>query len=126
MRAVTAAGYHEAVLDRAVDYARDFLARNQEKLLDAVAERRRGWMPRAINREIARAMLSGAAELIEDLRNPEGAARKTLLAGIGEAAEAMMASPEQARTLGRCGAGSRAPSPTASRPRSAPTCNISA
>ena len=104
MRAVTAAGYHEAVLDRALDYARDFLARNQDKLLDAVAERRRGWMPRAINREIARAMLSGAAELIEDLRNPEGAARKTLLAGIGEAAEAMMASPEQARTLGRSGA----------------------
>jgi len=104
MRAVTAAGYHEAVLDRALDYARDFLARNQEKLLDAVAERRRGWMPRAINREIARAMLNGAAELLEDLRNPEGAARKTLLAGIGEAAEAMMASPEQARTLGRSGA----------------------
>ena len=104
MRAVTAAGYHEAVLDRALDYARDFLARNQDKLLDAVAERRRGWMPRAINREIARAMLSGAAELLEDLRNPEGAARKTLLAGIGEAAEAMMASPEQARTLGRSGA----------------------
>src|SRR5437763_14562222 len=104
MRAVSAAGYHEAVLDRALDYARDFLVRNQDKLLDAVAERRRGWMPRAINREIARAMLSGAAELIEDLRKPEGAARTTLLAGIGEAAEAMMASPEQARTLGRSGA----------------------
>src|SRR5437763_3608010 len=104
MRAVSAAGYHEAVLDRALDYARDFLVRNQGKLLDAVAERRRGWMPRAINREIARAMLSGAAELIEDLRKPEGAARTTLLAGIGEAAEAMMASPEQARTLGRSGA----------------------
>jgi uncharacterized membrane-anchored protein YjiN (DUF445 family) len=104
IRALTAAGYHEAVLDRALDYARDFLGRNREKLLDAVADRRRGWMPRAINREIARAMLNGAAELIDDLRNPEGAARQTLLAGIGEAAEAMMASPEQARTLGRSGA----------------------
>jgi uncharacterized membrane-anchored protein YjiN (DUF445 family) len=104
MRAVSAAGYHEAVLDRALDYARDFLARNQDKLLDAVADRRRGWMPRAINREIARAMLSGAAELIEDLRKPEGTARQTLLARIGEAAAEMTDSPEQALTLGRSGA----------------------
>jgi uncharacterized membrane-anchored protein YjiN (DUF445 family) len=104
LRALTAAGYHEAVLDRALDYARDFLTRNQDKLLDSVTERRRRWMPRAINREIARAMLNGAAELIEDLRNPEGAARKNLLSSIGEAAEEMTASPEQALTLGRTGA----------------------
>ncbi|HEX3537921.1 MAG TPA: DUF445 domain-containing protein, partial [Stellaceae bacterium] len=86
LQVLTAAGYHEAVLDRALDYARDFLARNHDRLLDSVAERRRRWMPRAINREIARAMLGGASELIEDLRNPDGAARKSLLAGIGEAA----------------------------------------
>jgi uncharacterized membrane-anchored protein YjiN (DUF445 family) len=104
IRALTAAGYHEAVLDRALDYARDFLARNQEKLLDAVAERRGRWVPRAINREIARAMLNGAAELVADLRNPEGAARKSLLAQIDEAAEEMTGSPEQALTLGRSGA----------------------
>ena len=93
LQVLTAAGYHEAVLDRALDYARDFLARNHDRLLDAVAERRRRWMPRAINREIARAMLSGAAELIEDLRSPDGAARKTLLAGISEAAAEMIAAP---------------------------------
>jgi uncharacterized membrane-anchored protein YjiN (DUF445 family) len=103
IRALTAAGYHEAVLDRALDYARDFLTRNEEKLLDAVTERRRRWMPRAINREIARAMLSGAGELITDLRNPEGTSRKTLLARIGEAAEEMTDAPEQALTLGRSG-----------------------
>src|SRR5919206_68971 len=34
LRLVTAAGYHEAVLDRALNYARDFLARNEERLLD--------------------------------------------------------------------------------------------
>jgi uncharacterized membrane-anchored protein YjiN (DUF445 family) len=104
MRALTAAGYHEAVLDRALDYAGDFLTRNQEKLLDAVADRRWRWIPRAINREIARAMLNGAAELIQDLRKPEGAARQTLLAQIGEAADELTESPEQALTLGRSGA----------------------
>src|SRR5712675_1513753 len=72
VRALTAAGYHEAVLDRLLDYARAFLARNEDRLLETVAERKRSWIPRAINREIARAMLRGAGELIDDLRQPDG------------------------------------------------------
>src|SRR5204862_2209882 len=99
LQVLTAAGYHEAVLDRALDYARDFLARNHDRLLDSVAERRRRWMPRAINREIARAMLAGAAELIEDLRNPEGAARKALLAGIADAAADLIERPPDAASF---------------------------
>jgi uncharacterized membrane-anchored protein YjiN (DUF445 family) len=99
LQVLTAAGYHEAVLDRALDYARDFLTRNHDRLLDAVADRRRRWMPRAINREIARAMLGGAAELIEDLRNPDGAARKSLIAGIAEAAAELIEAPPDTETL---------------------------
>jgi uncharacterized membrane-anchored protein YjiN (DUF445 family) len=96
VRLVTAAGYHEAVLDRALDYARAFLARNEERLLDTVAERRRSWIPRAINREIARAMLRGAEELIDDLRKPDGAARQTLLSAIDDMAGELMNAPEDA------------------------------
>ena len=95
VRVLTAAGYHEAVLDSALDYARDFLARNEEQLLEAVAERRRRWIPRVINREIARAMLRGAGELIDDLRKPEGAARQGLLAAIDELANELATAPEQ-------------------------------
>ena len=95
VRVLTAAGYHEAVLDSALDYARDFLTRNEEQLLEAVTERRRRWIPRAINREIARAMLRGAGELIDDLREPDGAARQGLLAAIDELAEELATSPEQ-------------------------------
>src|SRR5205823_6576921 len=87
IRALTTAGYHEAVLDSALDYAADFLARNEERLLAGVAERRRRWMPQAINREIARAMLRAAAELIDDLRKPDGAARQALLARVDELAD---------------------------------------
>jgi uncharacterized membrane-anchored protein YjiN (DUF445 family) len=101
MRLLTVAGYHEPVLDRALDEARDFLARNEERLLEAVAERKRNWIPKAINREIARAMLRAAAELIEDLRKPEGEARKTLLAKIEEFATTLAASPEAGPAIGR-------------------------
>ena len=93
VRLVTAAGYHEAVLDRALNYARDFLARNEERLLDTVAERRRSWIPRAINREIARAMLRGAEELIDDLRKPDGSARQSLLSAIDDMAAELMNAP---------------------------------
>ena len=93
VRLVTAAGYHEAVLDRALNYARDFLARNEERLLDTVAERRRSWIPRAINREIARAMLRGAEELIDDLRKPDGSARQSLLSAIDDMALEVMNAP---------------------------------
>ncbi|HEX5455218.1 MAG TPA: DUF445 domain-containing protein [Stellaceae bacterium] len=82
IRALTATGYHEAVLDAALDYAGGFLARNHEQLLEAVAERRRRWIPRAVNRQIARAMLRAGRELIDDLRRPDGTARQALLVRI--------------------------------------------
>jgi uncharacterized membrane-anchored protein YjiN (DUF445 family) len=89
--ALTAAGYHEAVLDSALDYAGDFLVRNEKELLEAVAERRRRWIPKAINREIARAMLRAAGEMIADLRRPQGAARQALFARIEAFAGALAA-----------------------------------
>jgi len=101
VRVLTAAGYHEAVLDRLLDYARAFLSRNEDRLLETVAERKRSWIPRAINREIARAMLRGAGELIDDLRQSDGAARRSLLAAIddmtAELANGAEPSPESAR-----------------------------
>jgi len=90
LRLLTASGYHEAVLDSALDYAAEFLARNHERLLESVAERRRSWIPRAINRQIAQAVLRGAAELIGDLRNPAGNARQVLLAKIDEIADELL------------------------------------
>src|SRR6185312_9818317 len=89
-RGVTAAGYAEAVLQRAPNYVRDFLGRNEERLLDTLAERRRRRIPRAINREIARAMLRGAEELIDDLRKSDGSARQSLLSAIDDMAVELM------------------------------------
>lgn len=86
LRAVTAAGYHEAVLDSTLDYLRDFIARNHEWILDAVSERRRRWVPRPIDRQITGAMLRGIADLIDDLRRPGGAARRALIQKIDEIA----------------------------------------
>jgi uncharacterized membrane-anchored protein YjiN (DUF445 family) len=101
VRALTAAGYHEAVLDRLLDYARAFLARNEDRLLETVAERKRSWIPRVINREIARAMLRGAAELIDDLRQSDGAARHSLLAAIDKMTAELANASEQSNGSSR-------------------------
>jgi uncharacterized membrane-anchored protein YjiN (DUF445 family) len=92
MRLLSAAGHHERVLDSALDFGRAFLEQNEERMLAAVAQRRRRWIPRTINREIARAMLRIAAELLEDLRKPDGAARQSLLQSIDEFAAELAAS----------------------------------
>jgi uncharacterized membrane-anchored protein YjiN (DUF445 family) len=94
LRVVTSTGYHEAVLDAALDHARVFLADHRDSLLATVGERRRRWIPRAVNREIARAMLRAAGELLEDLRQPHGAARQALLAKLDEIAQTLAAGPE--------------------------------
>ena len=86
LQAVTMAGYHEAVLDSMLDYARDFLARNREWILDAVGERRQRWIPRLIDRQITGAMLRGMTDLLDDLRRPGGTARRALMQKIDEIA----------------------------------------
>jgi uncharacterized membrane-anchored protein YjiN (DUF445 family) len=93
MQLLMATGHHERVLDSALDFARAFLAQNRERMLEAVAQRRRRWLPRTINREIARAMLRIAAELLDDLRKPDGATRESLLASIDEFASRLIVSP---------------------------------
>ncbi|HZT88624.1 MAG TPA: DUF445 domain-containing protein [Stellaceae bacterium] len=99
IKVLTASGYHEAVLDRALDYGRDFLVQNEARLLAAVGERRRRWIPRAVNREIARAMLRAARELIDDLRQPYGSLRHSLLAAIDAMAADLAAAPPEANRL---------------------------
>jgi uncharacterized membrane-anchored protein YjiN (DUF445 family) len=92
LRVLASTGYHEAVLDAALAHAADFLAGNEEAVLAAAGERRRRWIPRAINREIARAMLRAASELIADMRRPDGEARQALIARIDEFAADLEAS----------------------------------
>jgi uncharacterized membrane-anchored protein YjiN (DUF445 family) len=95
VKVLTATGYHQAVLDRALDFARDFLRQNENRLLEAVGERRRRWIPSAVNREIARAMLRGAGELIDDLRRPDGVTRQRLLSAIDQFGQDMVSAPSQ-------------------------------
>lgn len=96
IRLLTAGGYHAAVLDRGLVMARDFLDRNAAQLEEAAAEgtRRRWWIPAPVNKWIARAILKGLLELLEELRNPDSAVRNRALTAIGDLADELAVSPE--------------------------------
>jgi uncharacterized membrane-anchored protein YjiN (DUF445 family) len=92
---MTAGGYHAAVLDRVAEGARDFLERNAQQFEDAAAEKRRRhwWIPGAVNRQVARAIIRGLREMLDDLQKPDSTLRGKALASIHEASREMATSP---------------------------------
>jgi uncharacterized membrane-anchored protein YjiN (DUF445 family) len=91
---LTANGFHETLIDRLLDFCRDFLEEREEQLyMAAEAQRRRWWIPKAINRQIARAIIGGVKELLSKLREPGAPARRNLLREIERLAEQLRTSP---------------------------------
>jgi uncharacterized membrane-anchored protein YjiN (DUF445 family) len=85
---LTANGFHETLLDRLLDFCREFLEERGEQLyMAAEAQRRRWWIPKAINRQIARAIIGGLKELLSKLREPGTPARRNLLQEVERLAE---------------------------------------
>jgi uncharacterized membrane-anchored protein YjiN (DUF445 family) len=93
---LTAGGYHAAVLDRGLEFGLDFLERNAARLERAAAtgERRRWWIPKAVDQQIARALLKGLKELLQDLREEDSKGRAKFLRAIDELARDLTSSPE--------------------------------
>jgi uncharacterized membrane-anchored protein YjiN (DUF445 family) len=92
---LTANGFHESILDRLLDLARQFLEKREAQFYAAAeAQRRRWWIPRAVNRQIAKAIVGGIKELLSNLREPGAPARQNLLWGIERLADELGTSPE--------------------------------
>ena len=90
---LTTNGFHETLLDRLLDFCRKFLEEREEQLyMAAEAQRRRWWIPKAINRQIARAIIGGVKELVSKLRESGTPARRNLLREIERLAEQLRTS----------------------------------
>jgi uncharacterized membrane-anchored protein YjiN (DUF445 family) len=91
---LTANGFHEILLDRLLDFCREFLEEREEQLyMAAEAQRRRWWIPKAINRQIARAIIDGVKDLLSKLRESGTPARRNVLREIERLAEQLRTSP---------------------------------
>jgi uncharacterized membrane-anchored protein YjiN (DUF445 family) len=92
---LTADGFHEHLLDRLLELCRQFVERREDQLYAAAeAQRRRWWIPRAVNRQIAKAIVGSIKELLANLREPSTASRQNLLRGIERLAQELGTSPE--------------------------------
>ncbi len=86
--ALTADGFHESLLDRLLEFCRQFLDKREDQFYQAAAaQRRRWWIPKAVNRQVAKAIIGGIKELLANVREPGTLARQNLLNGIGRFAE---------------------------------------
>jgi uncharacterized membrane-anchored protein YjiN (DUF445 family) len=90
-----ASSFHEQLLDRLLDVSRQFIEDREDQLYFAAeAQRRRWWIPKAVNRQIAKAMVSGIKELISNVREPGTPGRLSLLRAIERLGVELESSPE--------------------------------
>jgi uncharacterized membrane-anchored protein YjiN (DUF445 family) len=91
---LTANGFHEILLDRLLDFGGQFLEEREEQLFAAAgAQRRRWWIPKTVNRQIAKAITAGVKELLSKLREPGALARRNLLEKLERLAAELTTSP---------------------------------
>lgn len=81
---MTASGHHVGALDWATRLARDFLDRHADEFVDAASEgpRRRWWIPAAVNKQVARAGLTGLRQMLDELQVQNSALRTKALATL--------------------------------------------
>jgi uncharacterized membrane-anchored protein YjiN (DUF445 family) len=92
---LTASGFHASLLDRFLELCHQFLEKREDQLYAAAREqRRRWWIPKAVNRQIAKAIVGGIKDLLSNLREPDSTARHNLLRGIEGLAQELGTSPE--------------------------------
>lgn len=93
--ALIATSFHERLLDRLLDLSRQFIEERENQLYAAAeAQRRRWWIPKAVNRQIAKAIVGGIKELIADMREAGTPGRLSLLRGIERLGIELETSPE--------------------------------
>jgi uncharacterized membrane-anchored protein YjiN (DUF445 family) len=85
--ALTSGAPFDAVFDRLLDSVQGLIEENSETVLAIVEERSAWWLPKAVDRRIASAIIAALAELATELRDPENPRRLQMrrrLAQLGE------------------------------------------
>lgn len=87
-------GHHQMLIERLVAAALDYVERNEGRLEELVGEKSGWWMPRSIDRRVARAVGHGARELLAELLDPASHARIRLEMAVEQIATDLRTDPE--------------------------------
>jgi uncharacterized membrane-anchored protein YjiN (DUF445 family) len=91
----TASGQFDALFTRALDAIQTALAVNADRVYAAVEERSRWWIPKAIDRRLAEALIGGIEDVVAELRRPESDGREQFRRAIEDFAANLAHSPER-------------------------------
>ena len=95
IRILAASGEADVVFERAVEVAARWLEKNRDRIDALVSEHSRWWIPKPIDRRIARALFDGTMELLDGLRRPDGESRAKFREALAAIVNELLNSPEQ-------------------------------
>ncbi|WP_085027315.1 DUF445 domain-containing protein [Ensifer aridi] len=95
IRIMTASGETDVLFERALGVASEWLEENREQIFQLVRERSRWWIPRTIDRKIAEAIVTGVADLLSKLREPDSEVRLKFREALARLIDDLIDSPEQ-------------------------------
>src|SRR5690606_22207772 len=76
LNALTTSGEADRLFDTATDAALSWLEQHREDIYRIVGERSRWWIPKAIDKRIAQAIVDGVSELLSHLHQPDSDVRR--------------------------------------------------
>jgi uncharacterized membrane-anchored protein YjiN (DUF445 family) len=99
VRVAAASGEADVLFDRALGVAVRWIADNREELDQLIRQRSRWWIPKAIDRRIAAAILDSLTDLLTDLQDHGSDARTKFRAALEGLVSDLLNSPEQRAQL---------------------------
>ena len=79
---LTERGYHHELFDRAIDYVRGYLTENEQRIYDLVGERSRWYVPPNVDRTVARTLVRGILQLLDELLERDNKTRQQFEIGL--------------------------------------------
>ena len=93
--AVATSGEADKLFERGIDLCADWLRNHRRDVYQIVHEGTRWWVPKAIDRRIAAALIDGLTELLGKLRQPDSDARHRFREAVGKLVDELANSPER-------------------------------
>jgi uncharacterized membrane-anchored protein YjiN (DUF445 family) len=93
--AVATSGEADRLFESALDLCADWLRNHRRDIYNIVHEGTRWWVPRAIDRAIAAAIIDGLSELLSKLREPDSEARRKFREAVHDLVRSLASSPER-------------------------------
>ncbi len=95
IRVLTASGETDILFEHAIEVAGRWLNSNRGRIDDLVSQHSRWWIPKAIDRRVAAALVNGTLELLEGLRKPSSEASTRFREVIDGLVNELLESPDR-------------------------------